>query len=170
MKKDLKEKTCCFTGHRDIPPEKIPVVRDFLREVLIFYINKGYLYFGAGGALGFDTVAAETVLSLRESYPEIKLILVLPCKNQTQYWGEKDVFRYNKILSQADKVKYTSELYDKGCMLKRNRHLVNHSSLCICYLARNNGGTAYTVNYAQKKGLKIVNLSKIRKLLIKNTF
>ena len=37
------------------------------------------------GALGFDTIAAQAVLSVKETYPEVKLILVLPCENQTKY-------------------------------------------------------------------------------------
>ena len=44
-------------------------------------------------------------------------------------------------------------------MLKRNRHLVDNSSVCICYLTESTGGTAYTVEYARKSGLTIVNLA-----------
>lgn len=36
-------------------------------------IQAGYVYFGAGGALGFDTLAAQMVLKLKERYPDIKL-------------------------------------------------------------------------------------------------
>ena len=45
-------------------------------------------------------------------------------------------------------------------MHKRNRHLVDNSSVCVCYLNKENGGTAYTVDYAGKKGLEIINLVK----------
>lgn len=44
-------------------------------------------------------------------------------------------------------------------MFKRNRHLVDNSSVCVAYLTANSGGTAYTVNYAESKGLKIINLA-----------
>ena len=44
-------------------------------------------------------------------------------------------------------------------MFKRNRHLIDNSSLCICYLTKNSGGTAFTVNYALKKGLIITNVA-----------
>ncbi len=54
---------------------------------------------------------------------------------------------------------YTSQEYTKGCMFKRNRHLVDNSSVCICYLTKNNGGTAYTVDYAEKQGLEVINLA-----------
>ena len=43
-------------------------------------------------------------------------------------------------------------------MHKRNRHLVNNSSLCICYLTEEKGGTYYTVKYAQENQLAVVNV------------
>ena len=126
---------------------------------MIEAIEQGYRYFGCGGALGFDTLAAQTVLRLQEIYPEIRLILVLPCRDQTRGWKQADVAEYDRIMKAADKVTYTSEQYYSGCMHKRNRHLVDYSSLCICYLTEQSGGTAYTVNYARSQGLKIINVA-----------
>ena len=74
----LKNHTVCFTGHRKIPPEQADALARQLRSTLIRLVEEGYIYFGAGGALGFDTLAAQTVLALRAEYPQIKLILVLP--------------------------------------------------------------------------------------------
>ena len=130
-----------------------------LEETLYQLIQEGYRFFGAGGALGFDTIAALTVLELKKKYNDIKLILVLPCKNQTRGWSDKDVSIYEKIMSQADKVVYTQEHYDRGCMFKRNRHLVDNSSVCVCYLTEAKGGTAYTVDYAKQKGKRIINIA-----------
>ena len=115
------------------------------------------MYFGAGGALGFDTLAAQIVLSLKETYPTIKLILVLPCLSQSDAWSLEDKSIYENIKGRADKVVYTSRDYTRGCMHKRNRHLVDNSSVCICYLTEKTGGTAYTVDYAKKNGLLVVN-------------
>ena len=42
-------------------------------------------------------------------------------------------------------------------MHKRDRHLVDNSSVCVCYLNKENGGTAYTVDYDSKNGLEIIN-------------
>lgn len=119
------------------------------------------MYFGAGGALGFDTLAAQCVLSLRKRYPHIKLILVLLCTAQTKGWSKNDIAIYEEIKSQADKVVYTSREYSRGCMFKRNRHLVNGSSVCIAYLTQEKGGTAYTVNYAKEQGLAVINLASV---------
>ncbi|MCQ4770305.1 SLOG family protein [Intestinimonas massiliensis] len=137
----------------------LPWVKKRLEKVIEESIQTGYLYFGAGGALGFDTLAANTVIKLRAKHPDIKLILVLPCKTQTRGWKQSDIEEYERIIKAADKVVYTSENYFSGCMHKRNRHLVNNSSLCICYLTEDNGGTFYTVNYAKQNGLSIVNIA-----------
>jgi uncharacterized phage-like protein YoqJ len=153
------ERTCCFTGHRRIPSDKIGEIKTKLKHTLTEMIESGYLYFGVGGALGFDTLAALTILELKKDYPRIRLILVLPCVNQTKGWKEKDVDVYEFIKSQCDKYVYVSKEYTSNCMLKRNRHLVDNSSLCICYLTENTGGTAYTVRYAKQKGLRIINIA-----------
>lgn len=154
---ELKNRTVCFSGHRKIPPENLKTVARRLKEILIELIDKGYLYFGAGGALGFDTLAAQTVLELKSDFPQIKLILVLPCLSQADSWSVADKRIYEQIKEKADKIVYTSREYTKGCMHKRNRHLVDNSSVCVCYLTENTGGTAYTVNYATSQGLSIIN-------------
>ena len=64
MEKNMKEKTCCFTGHRAIPARALPALAEELEQTLRRLIGEGMRYFGAGGALGFDTLAAETVLRL----------------------------------------------------------------------------------------------------------
>lgn len=153
-----KEQTACFTGHRDIDKREFDKVSKILESVIENLIKMGVIYYGSGGAIGFDTLCAKIVVSLREKYPNIKLILILPCKNQDKLWNQKDKDIYASILKQANKIVYTSENYYENCMHKRNRHLVNYSDHCICYLNKNTGATFYTVNYAKSKGLKITNL------------
>ena len=154
-----KERTCCFTGHRKIPSEQYKYIVGRLRNELIQLIESGIIYFGTGGALGFDTLAAQAVLLSKADYPQIKLILVLPCREQTRGWMHGDIKIYEDIKASADKVVYTSEHYDQGCMFNRNRHLADNSGVCICYLTEPTGGTAYTVRYAKSKGLKIINIA-----------
>ena len=153
---ELKNKTCCFTGHREIPFDKIPLIYQQVENEVKTLIQNGYLYFGSGGARGFDAIAAEVVLKLKKIYPQIRLILVLPCVEQTMGWNKKDLEKYKYIMRKSDKIVYTSYNYTKDCMHKRNRHLVDNSSACICYLNKNYGGTFYTVNYAKKENIKII--------------
>lgn len=156
----VKAKNVCFTGHRKIPSEQINDIDQRLKNIIVELINNGYTDFYAGGALGFDTIAAQTVIELKKDYPQIKLILALPCMNQTRGWNDTDKQIYDYIKSRADKVVYTSQEYWRGCMHKRNRHLVDNSSVCICYLTEDIGGTAYTVGYAKSKKLTIFNVAK----------
>lgn len=153
------ETTCCFTGHRVIPEGMYYALQAKLEKTLVSLIESGVCYFGAGGALGFDTLAAETVLQLRYQYPQIKLIMVLPCADQAAKWGEYDRDRYEDILLRADKVVYIGRDYTPYCFSQRNRHLVDHSQVCVCYFTGEDGGTKQTVNYAEKKGLRVLNLA-----------
>lgn len=154
--KNMRSETCCLTGHRDIPAGALPRLSAELEQILRGLIAEGVRYFGAGGALGFDTLAAETVLRLRRQYPQIRLILVLPCRDQTKGWSPWDVLKYERIKARADQVVYTGESYVPGCMHRRNRHLVDHSAVCVAYCTRSTGGSAYTVNYAARQGLRVV--------------
>ncbi len=155
----MKEKTCCFSGHRNIPDTQKSSVCLRLQSEIEKLIHNGYTEFLTGGALGFDTLAAETVLKLKNSFPQIRLILILPCISQAKYWSDKDKDKYEEIKNHADEIFYTSQTYYNGCMHKRNRYLVDKSSVCICYLTEQIGGTAFTVNYAQKNNLEIINIA-----------
>ena len=157
--KFMKNQTCCFTGHRIIPASEYHEIQKSLEDEISNLVQQGVRYFGAGDALGFDTLAALTVLSLKKEYPQIKLILVFPCLTQTKGWAKKDIEIYKDIQARCDKYVYASQEYTLDYMYKRNRHLVDNSGFCICYLSKAVGGTAYTVDYARRKGLRIINLA-----------
>lgn len=65
----IKEKTCCFTGHRDLPSSQYQNIFRKTEEKIEKFIMQGYRYFCAGGALGFDTIAALAVLKLKGRIP-----------------------------------------------------------------------------------------------------
>lgn len=152
----MKEKTCCFTGHRIIKEKEIDSVKIRLEQEIINLIEKDVVFFVCGGVLGFDMIAALTILKLKKVYKNIQLIMALPCKSQDKYWNEKDKIIYRNILSLADRIVYISDIYTRDCMLNRNRYMVNISYYCICYLRKNKSGTLQTVNYAKKQNLKII--------------
>lgn len=152
---------CCFSGHRRIPPEIQAALSQRLKDGIVYlYSNMKISTFYAGGALGFDTLAAEAVIKCRRDYPDIRLSIVVPCADQAARWKAEDQRHYERIKKAADAVVCLTEHYSSGCMYERNRYLVNHSSVCICYLTEQTGGTAYTVKYARERGLKIYNLAK----------
>ena len=155
-------KSACFTGHRVISEDKKKLSAR-LYAVLERIINEDEITdFYAGGAVGFDTIVALNVLRLKEKYNNIRLHLVLPCSNeeQTKNWTAEQKYEFKCILARADSVEYTSEHYHRKCMGVRNAQLVkNASDYCICYLDINHkSGTSQTVQMAEEKGLKVVNL------------
>ena len=152
-------KTVCFTGHRQILSEEIRELIPLLESEIEAQILAGAEVFRAGGALGFDTLAALAVLKMRKKYPSIRLELILPCPTQTQGWAPSDVRRYKKIQERADSYCYISEFYYNGVLQQRNNRLVDGSDVCIAYLKHSTGGSAYTSARAIRQGLDFVNLA-----------
>ncbi len=152
------EKSCCFTGHRSVSATKDDIKAKLLCEIETLINEKGVVRFYAGGALGFDTLAALCVLQLKGKYPYIKLCLALPCKNQHKKWSNDEKLMYEDILQKADSVHYICDEYNENCMFYRNDYMVEHCKYCISFLRRLSGGTYYTVTKAKKLGRELIML------------
>lgn len=156
----LIPKTCFFTGHRFIAADEVNTIKKRLNEAVLNAINEGYTHFITGGAMGFDTLAAECVMALREDYDNIRLILYLPCTDHDKNWKEYERIRFDLISSSADEVYYVSRKpYSDGCMKKRNSAMASASDMCIAYLKNRQSGTAQAVKMAEKSGLKVINIA-----------
>lgn len=154
-----RARTVCFTGHRRIPKGLEDEILKAVKRVIVSLYNEGYRRFVAGGALGFDTIAARAVLAAKGYYGDVTLELCLPCGDQAKKWGESDRELYEFIKFQADECYCLYDHYVEGCMQLRNRTMVDKSSYCIAYMTERSGGTAYTVKYAQSRGLRICNVA-----------
>ena len=156
----IRERCCCFTGHRVLSQGERDALEPLLEQEILGLERQGVDTFLAGGALGFDTLAARCVLRLREENPWLHLVLVLPCLDQDRLWRAEDIALYREMMKQADEVIYTDDLYSREAMLRRNRYLVERSSVCLCYLRQTRrGGTAYTVGVARSAGVEVINLA-----------
>ena len=155
----------CVTGHRSIPASDALRLPSLLEEQLRALIARGARIFRAGGAIGYDMLAALKVLELKESMPsyDLKLHLCLPCRDQTRGWDEPSCRAYRYILDRADDIHYTAERYTPSCMLERDRRLVDGSDVCLAYCTRNRGGSFYTCSYALKQDVELINLADILK-------
>lgn len=151
--------TVCFTGHRHIAAAKQPELIRRLDGMLDALYRRGYRYFISGGAIGFDILAAERVLAMQKQHPEMRLILALPCSDQSSLWNERDCRRYERMLYFSDETHVLSPAYYEGCMLTRNRFMVDHAALCLCYMERMKGGTLSTVAYALNANVPVINLA-----------
>ncbi|MEG2574815.1 MAG: SLOG family protein, partial [Christensenella sp.] len=143
-----KSKTCCFTGHRKLPQDKIEQILIRLNQEVDNLISQGVTDFISGGAIGFDQIAASLIVAKKEMGNDIRLIFALPCRNQDMLWSTEQKRLYRGLLDEADEIIYVSEEYTNDCMKKRNQYMVDRSTYCICTLIYETGGTAQTVRYA----------------------
>lgn len=157
---EKRDKTCCFSGHRELPAEKVQqLATEIEKAVRDLIVKHGVCYFGVGGAIGFDTLAAKVLFQMRKSeFPQIKVILVYPFDGYTRWWTREQKREYRMLLPKYDKVVCVVDQAGKEAYLWRNRHLVDGSGYCIYYCTRKDGGTAYTVAYAKTRGLHMIGL------------
>ena len=93
-----RETTCAFTGHRYIPGEIRQNLKNALQKAIAEHISRGITTFISGGALGFDTLAAQCVLQAREKNSNVSLVMMLPCRDQCARWSYADRQAYEDIL------------------------------------------------------------------------
>ena len=155
-----REFTCFFTGHRIIAKDKIPAIGERIRREALALINdKGVTDFITGGALGFDTIAAQVIINLKKEYDYIKLHLYLPCYNQMKNWSARGRYEARMIMSYADSKIYVTEgNYVTGCMQLRNEKMADDARYCIAYMNNPRSGTANAVAYAQNNGGTVINI------------
>lgn len=155
--------TCCFSGYR---PEKFDTEETQQAEALAAPLEHailraakaGYSSFFCGMSRGFDLWAADAVLRLRADLP-LTLTCCLPYPHHAAAWIPGWYRLHERVLRQADNIICLSQAYDAACFHLRNRFMVDASSRLICWYDGKPGGTAYTIAYAQSRGLFIDNLA-----------
>ena len=158
MESASREKSACFTGHR--PDQLRGVAADDLRlelqNLIESAVQEGYTTFYCGMAMGTDILAGELAAALREQYPWVRLVAVVPFPEQSRGWPAEWKERYQALLQKCDDAVVLLPRSRPGGYHLRNRYMVDRSALLIgVYNGAPKGGTAYTVTYAQKKGLEI---------------
>lgn len=164
------ENTVCFTGHRpnklygyDPSSEGNKKLLWHLRDIIIDHIeNESVNTFITGMALGIDQWAGRIVLKLKQTYPQIKLVVAIPCINHSSKWNEQSKKEWQTIINKCDLVHYVSEEeYTHWCMQKRNEWMVDNSKFVIAVWDGTKGGTGNCVNYAKKQNKLITTLNPI---------
>ncbi len=157
-----KTNTCFFSGHRHLPTGEIGIIESFLEKNIMKKYNSGTTDFIAGGALGFDMLASEAIIRLRDFHGlegKMKLIIYLPCLDYDKYWSDGDRERFCSVKMYADRLLLvTNNTYRNGCMSVRNQKMVDDSSCGIVYKNNRRSGTGQTVAMAEKQGLEIINI------------
>lgn len=159
-----REHTCCFTGHR---PDKLPwgtderdprcvaLKQSIFRELEKLY-HRGFRHFISGMAQGSDLYFAEAALALKEKYPDLTVEGAVPCQSQADRWPEAERLRWRKILDACDVETLVQQNYDRFCMHRRDRYMVERSAAILAVFDGTPGGTQYTLNHAMSKHLDVL--------------
>ena len=164
------ERTCCFTGHR---PEKLPwgddetdprcaALKDGLRREIQGLYRRNFRHFISGMAMGCDLYFAEAALELRDSLPGLTVEGAVPCPTQADRWPEGQRRRWRELLDRCDLETVVQQHYDRYCMHRRDRYLVDRAAAVLAVFDGTPGGTQYTLNYAMDRGLEILLLDPLR--------
>ena len=153
----MSAKTCCVTGHRGLPADKIEFVKRELRREILQAIADGYTHFISGFAEGADLIFAAIVAELKQDNKALKLEAAIPYRSRMKSPDKL----FQKLIDQCDIVGVHSENYWPGCFDKRNFFMVSVSQRVIAvYDGREKGGTRSTMRYAcaQERELKTISI------------
>ena len=158
--------TCTFTGHRE---NKLPWrgneadarclrLKQMIYDAVEAVYRSGVRHYICGMANGCDFYFAEAVLALREEHPEVTLEAAIPCEGQSSHWTAAQRRRDDRITGLCDYRTVSEKDYSPECMLRRNRYMVDASSVLIAAYNGSPGGTRSTLLYAMRQGLQIIEL------------
>ncbi len=157
MKDDLLKTCCCFTGHR---PQFLKRPEDDIKADLensiLQAIAEGYTTFITGMACGVDIWAAQIVLRLKDSRPDLRLVAAIPFPGFSSAWEEDWKRQYRAILGKAEYVNVLGPAFSRGIYQKRNEWMVDHSAKVIAVYNGKTGGTGNTIRYARRRKVPVV--------------
>ena len=150
-----------FTGHR---PEKLPwghdesdprciALKRQIKEAVSKAAGEGYDIFLCGMARGCDFYFAEAVLELG-----YRLEAYLPCLSQSDRWPDADRERQTALLLRCAAVYMVEPSYSKGCMLRRNKRMVDDCDALLTVFDGSPGGTGAAIGYAKRTGKCVTGL------------
>lgn len=159
-----RQESCCFTGHRK---EKLPwgdneydmrctALKERIHEAVETAYTNGFRHFICGMARGCDTYFCEEVMALRARCQDVTIEAAIPCQEQADRWGEEDRERYRDLVERCDYETVVQTRYSPGCMQRRNRYMVDHSTLLIAVHDGQSGGTRNTIEYAFSRQIDVV--------------
>ena len=84
----------------------------------------------------------------------------MPCRTPVLKTNEANMKkeRYMHIIQNADYAATISDHYFRACYQRRNEFMVDHSNLVIAVWNGTPSGTKNTIDYANRKGVKVVNV------------
>ena len=151
----MQGKTCCVTGHRDIPAEQVGHIKKSLEQEVDRAISDGFTCFISGFADGVDLLFAGIVAERIAKNPALKLIAAIPYQKRLDTLKKSE--RTKALIDLCTEIYIAAEDYRPSVYAKRNRYMVERSDRVIAvYDGREKGGTVGTIRltYIMKRELR----------------
>ncbi len=143
-----------FIGHRQVLANNID---EKLEEAVKQEIDNGCVTFAMGTHGAFDRLALRICRKLRRTYENLKIEVVITSFKQIEKESKWDRPNYDDV----ETVMYDIEkAYYKQKITLSNRQMLDTCDTLICYVDTTayRSGAKKALHYAEKQGLKIVNL------------
>lgn len=150
----------CFIGHRNIYEN----IREKIKETVENEIKNGCKFFTMGTHGEFDKMALSVCRELRHIYKEIKIEVIItsfksiePIIDHDEIFGDEKYTPYEDV----ETIMYNiEEEHYKRQIIASNRQMIDSCDTLICYVNKkhNPSGAKLAMNYAERKGLRIINL------------
>lgn len=134
-------KTCFFIGHRDVPPNIFPILKEAVEKHIVDY---GIMEFIVGMYGNFDRMAARAVREEKHCYPEIKLTLLLPyhpAEFKTELCADYDDLYYPSGMENTPR---------RYAIVKANRKVINNVDYLIAYVTHPASNAIKFLQYARR--------------------
>ena len=154
-------KKVCFIGHRQIFDSS---VRERLKTAIENEIKNGCEFFTMGTHGEFDEVALSVCRELQKTYKDIKIEVVITSLKKIEkqlLYDDEFGKEYEIPYSDVSTIMYEiEETHFKKQITESNHQMINTCDTLICYVNKkhNPSGAKHAMNYAKRKGLKIINL------------
>ena len=158
----MKDKTCCFFGHRKI--NETEELKSKLIEIIEKLIVDEKVYtFLFGSKSQFNSLCLELVTKIKEKYPHIKRIYV-----RAEYPYISEHYK-NYLLESYEDTYYPEKILNSGraAYVERNYEMINNSDICVVYYDKLiptiscKSGTKIALVYAKKMKKRIINAAEL---------
>lgn len=144
-----RSETALFIGNRDC----YNVRESDIETAILKAIDMGIKEYLNGGQGHFDRTSARVLHRLKERFPFIKSVLVIPYRD---FWiFDKELF--DEVVYPFDP-RIEKMMNYKIAIPYRNKAMVSSASTAICYVAKKGGGAWKTLEYAKQQKLKIIDI------------
>ena len=146
-------KSCFFIGHREASVEVLPALEEAVEQHIVEYEVAEFI---VGNYGGFDHMAANAVIAAKKRHPEITASMLLPYHPAA---------RSVKLPKEFDSAFYPPGMESvprRLAIVHANRHMIDHVDYLIAYAWHPASNARSLVEYAQKKGVSIINLGVTR--------